>query len=87
MKVNENDISDVIECWQKRFDKKFVESKKSRIEELGMSLASMKEERMKQQAEINRLQFESVIGESFIARKQSRGKNKRKTRRSQRLRG
>ena len=61
VKVEENDIPDVLECWTNRLDKKFVESRKRRIEELRTLLAPLKEERRTLQADINRLQFESVI--------------------------
>ena len=59
--VAENDIPDVVNCWGKRFDKSFNDSRYSRIEELQKVLAPMKAERLKLQAELNRLQFESVI--------------------------
>ncbi len=62
--VNENDIPDVIECWQKRFDKKFMESRERRIAALRKELAPLKDERLKLHEEINRLQFESVIAPS-----------------------
>jgi type I restriction enzyme M protein len=61
VKTGENDIPDVLKCWTSRFDKKFVESRKLRIEELRTLLAPLKEERRTLQAEINRLTFESVI--------------------------
>src|SRR5687768_7759071 len=59
--VQENDIPDIVECWKNRFDKKFVESRKWRIEELRTLLAPLKEERRKMQADINRLTFELAI--------------------------
>jgi len=61
VKVEENDIPDVLQCWENRFDKKFVESREQRVVELRMLLAPWKAERLQLQAEINRLQFESVI--------------------------
>ena len=61
VKVGENDIPDVVNCWGKRFDKSFNDSRYSRIEELQKMLAPMKEERRKMQAEINRLTFENAI--------------------------
>jgi type I restriction enzyme M protein len=60
-KVDENDIPDVIDCWAHRFDKTFGDTRSSRIGELRTLLAPMKEERLQLQAEINRLQFESVL--------------------------
>jgi len=59
--VAENDIPDVVECWRRRFDKKFSDIRSSRIEELRTLLAPLKAERLKLQAEVNRLQFEAVI--------------------------
>src|SRR6185503_17575739 len=70
--VNENDIPDVVNCWGKRFDKKFVESRGKRIGELRIMLAPMKEERRKMQAEINRLTFESVVGEDHLTAKNAK---------------
>jgi type I restriction enzyme M protein len=66
--IKENDIPDVVECWGKRFDKSFNDSRCSRIEELRKVLAPMKAERLKLHEEINRLKFESALdGESFAA--------------------
>jgi type I restriction enzyme M protein len=59
--ASQNDIPDVVNCWGKRFDQKFVESREKRIGELKASLTPMKEERRTLQAEINRLTFESVL--------------------------
>jgi type I restriction enzyme M protein len=59
--IDENDIPDVVNCWEKRTNKKFVESRKLRVDELRTLLAPLKDERRKMQAEINRLTFESVI--------------------------
>jgi type I restriction enzyme M protein len=60
-KVDENDIPDILECWKKRFEKQFMVNREWRIRELQQLLAPMKAERLRLQAEINRLQFESVI--------------------------
>jgi len=59
--VEENDIPDIVNCWGKRNDKKFKEARDQRIGELRAELAPLKEKRLKLQAEINRLQFESAI--------------------------
>lgn len=64
VKVQENDIPDVLDCWKNRFDKKFQESREQRIVELREQLQPLKEERLRLQAEINRLQFESVLAPS-----------------------
>jgi type I restriction enzyme M protein len=59
--VAENDIPDVVDCWKKRNDKKFSDIRYSRIEELRTLLAPMKAERLKLEAEINRLTFDHAI--------------------------
>jgi type I restriction enzyme M protein len=59
--VDENDIPDVINCWDKRADKKFVESREKKIVELQKQLTPLKEKRLKLQADINRLSFELAI--------------------------
>jgi type I restriction enzyme M protein len=67
--ASQNDIPDILECWKKRADKKFRETRDLRVGELRGLLAPMKEERRKMQAEINRLTFESVIGEDHLTAK------------------
>ena len=59
--IAENDIPDVVNCWEKRTNKKFVESRKLRVDELRTLLAPLKEERRKMQAEINRLTFDHAV--------------------------
>jgi type I restriction enzyme M protein len=59
--VEENDIPDVIECWGKRFDKKFKETRDLRLGELRAQLTPLKEERLKLQAEVNKLMFEQAL--------------------------
>ncbi|WKZ38707.1 MAG: class I SAM-dependent DNA methyltransferase [Anaerolineales bacterium] len=60
-KVDENDIPDILDCWKKRGDKKFIESREQRIVELRKELTPLKEKRLKLQAEVNRLTFELAI--------------------------
>jgi type I restriction enzyme M protein len=57
----ENDIPDVVDCWKKRNDKRFVETREQRIVELRKQLVPLKTERLALHAEINKLTFESVI--------------------------
>jgi type I restriction enzyme M protein len=56
-----NDIPDVVACWQQRGDGAFGEKREQRMAELRALLAPLKAERLRLQAEINRLTFESVI--------------------------
>ncbi len=61
VKVDENDIPDLLTCWEKRFDKKFLESREQRVVELRKELTPLKEKRLGLQAEVNRLTFEQVL--------------------------
>lgn len=59
--VPENDIPDILECWRQRHDAEFQAARQARLEALRTQVAPLKAERLKLQAEINRLTFESVI--------------------------
>ena len=59
--VDENDIPDVVNCWKKRLNLDFETDRAKRISDLRRELTPLKTERLTLQAEINRLQFESVI--------------------------
>lgn len=64
VKIEANDIPDVVECWKHRFDRKFRETRDWRIRELQAQLTPLKEERLKLQAEVNQLTFEQAINTS-----------------------
>lgn len=64
--IAENDIPDVVKCWGSRADKQFTESRAQRIAELRKQLTPLKQERLVLYEEINRLTFESVIGEEHF---------------------
>ena len=59
--IDENDIPDVVNCWEKRNDKKFKEIRDWRIRDLRAELTPLKEKRLKLQADINRLSFELAV--------------------------
>ncbi|MCK4315769.1 MAG: N-6 DNA methylase, partial [Anaerolineae bacterium] len=61
--VPENDIPDILDCWRHRYDADFQTARPARLEALRAQVAPLKAERLKLQAEINRLTFESVIAE------------------------
>ena len=63
--VPENDIPDVVDCWQKRGDKAFQESREQRIGELRKQLAPLKEERLQLYEEIDELTFVKVLTEDL----------------------
>ena len=60
-KVDENDIPDILECWKNRLKPDFETGRTQRISDLRRELTPLKAERLQLQAEINRLQFESVL--------------------------
>jgi type I restriction enzyme M protein len=59
--VAENDIPDILACWDSRRDPDFQAERQARLEGLKAELAPLKAERLRLQGEINRLTFESVI--------------------------
>jgi type I restriction enzyme M protein len=59
--IAENDIPDILECWQERHNSGFQAGRQTRLEELKAELAPLKAERLRLEGEINRLTFESVI--------------------------
>ena len=61
--VPENDIPDILDCWHHRHDASFQATRQACLEALRVQVAPLKAERLKLQAEINRLTFESVIAE------------------------
>ena len=68
VKVEENDIPDLVDCWNHRFDKKFRETRDLRIRNLRERLTPLKTMRLNLLEEINRLKFESALdGESFAS--------------------
>ena len=59
--VPENDIPDVVGCWQHRHDAEFHTARQENLEALRAEVAPLKEKRLEQEAEINRLNFESAV--------------------------
>src|SRR3990172_8871486 len=59
--VDENDIPDVIQCWEKRADSTFGAGRTKRISDLRRQLTPLKAEVLTLHEEINRLMFESVL--------------------------
>jgi type I restriction enzyme M protein len=61
---SENDIPDLLQCWEKRSDAEFMAAREARIKVLKAQLDPLKEERLKLEGEIHRLTFEQAISES-----------------------
>lgn len=63
-KIADNDIPDILECWNNRKNAEFYDNRKSRLNHLKELAAPLKAERLNLEREINRLTFESVIAAS-----------------------
>jgi type I restriction enzyme M protein len=63
-RVSENDIPDVLECWQHRHDAEFAQRRTARLAELKAQVAPLQAERLRHHALIHRLKFEEVIADA-----------------------
>jgi type I restriction enzyme M protein len=63
-KVAENDIPDVLDCWNHRRDAKFQQKRAQRLTDLQQQIAPPKKDRLEHHAIIHRLKFEEVISET-----------------------
>lgn len=62
--VSENDIPDVLECWNNRRDTKFIQKRTQRLADLQKKISPLKTDRLKHHEIIHRLKFEEVIAKS-----------------------
>ena len=62
--TKENDIPDLLTCWKNIDDENFAAARAQRLEALVTQAAPLKAQRLKMQADINRLTFESVVAAS-----------------------
>jgi type I restriction enzyme M protein len=60
-RVPENDIPDVLSCWQNLRDAKFLQDRAQRLAELQKQIAPLKVDRLKHHEVIHGLRFEEVI--------------------------
>lgn len=60
-KVAENDIPDVLDCWEHRRDAKFQQKRAQRLADLQKQIAPLKKDRLDHHAIIHRLKFEEVV--------------------------
>jgi type I restriction enzyme M protein len=65
-RVPENDIPDLLACWQHRHDPKFQKQRAARLAELQKQIAPLKKERLDHHALIHRLKFEEVVAQSQV---------------------
>jgi type I restriction enzyme M protein len=62
--VDENDIPDLLRCWDQKADATFVAERAERLAVLLAQIAPLKAVRLRLEKEINRLTFESAIADS-----------------------
>ena len=63
-KVPENDIPDVLDCWNNRHDAKFQQKRAQRLADLQKQIAPLKKDRLEHNALIHRLKFEEVVSKT-----------------------
>jgi AcrR family transcriptional regulator len=63
-KVPENDIPDVLDCWNHRRDAKFQQKRAQRLADLQKQIAPLKKDRLEHHAIIHRLKFEEVVSKT-----------------------
>jgi type I restriction enzyme M protein len=62
--ILENDIPDILTCWKNRQNADFQSNRQARMAELAGQLKPLNEERLRLDAELNRLTFEQAISPS-----------------------
>lgn len=76
-KVSENDIPDLLECWQHRRDTKFQQIRAQRLAELQKQITPLKKDRLEHHSLIHRLKFEEVVSKEVekarVAREKAEG--------------
>src|SRR6266576_2282015 len=63
-RVPDNDIPDVLDCWNHRRDAKFKQKRAQRLANLQKQIAPLKTDRLEHRAIIHRLKFEEVISKT-----------------------
>jgi type I restriction enzyme M protein len=74
-KVDENDIPDVVDCWNHRRDPKFQQKRAQRLADLQKQISPLGKDRLKHYSIIHRLKFEEVVSKTpdkaFAAREKA----------------
>jgi type I restriction enzyme M protein len=63
-KVAENDIADLLDCWDHKRDAKFQQKRAQRLADLQRQIAPLKKDRLEHRAIIHRLKFEEVVSKA-----------------------
>ncbi len=71
-RVAENDIADLLECWQQRHEPKFQKHRDARLAKLQKQIAPLKRDRLAHHAIIHRLKFEEVVANEADAARGAR---------------
>ena len=75
-RVSENDIPDVLTCWQHRREAKFLQKRAQRLAELQKQIAPLKADRLEHHAIIHRLKFEEIVANGAPVSDPARGGKK-----------
>jgi type I restriction enzyme M protein len=73
-KVAENDIADLLDCWDHKRDAKFQQKRAQRLADLQRQIAPLKKDRLEHHAIIHRLKFEEVVSKAPDAARNAREK-------------
>jgi type I restriction enzyme M protein len=71
-RVAENDITDLLDCWQQRHDPKFQKKRAARLATLQKQIAPLKQDRLAHHEIIHRLKFEEVVAKDADAARSAR---------------
>jgi type I restriction enzyme M protein len=63
-RVPENDIPDLLDCWNHRRDAKFQQKRAQRLADLQKQIGPLKTDRLEHRATIHRLKFEEVVSKT-----------------------
>jgi type I restriction enzyme M protein len=63
-KIVENDLPDLLDCWNHRRDAKFQQKRALRLTDLQKQIAPLKSDRLEHNAIIHRLKFEEVVSKT-----------------------
>jgi len=73
-KVIENDIPDLLDCWEHRPDAKFQQKRAQRLADLQKQITPLKKDRLEHRAVIHRLKFEEVVSNTADKARKAREK-------------
>jgi type I restriction enzyme M protein len=72
--VPENDIPDILTCWENRTDRSFITGREKRLAELKKQITPLKANRLEHHRTIHRLKFEEVVASDPDSAREAREK-------------